>query len=266
MDENNEQHEQEKSEYTMTWYEDDYVRAIAQEPSNVEMYDKYKKWLKSEIDRRLKEKSFSSRVDYSLKLRFLEAQDEGKLEEMQRYAAECNPNWLAIVSRPEVINCGRPNPEEDEAGQRWWNRAKSSHKEPTYQEWKKNHPRFEMEFVCHKKWNEMKPTENRKVRFCEDCKKNVYFCDNIMEARELGQQGCCIGIDVGVKRRKDDLHGESAIFGRPSPEYVEENKERALPDRISAKRILKKMEKHLRGKTTPGPASASHNYQDRFEV
>jgi hypothetical protein len=181
---------------------------------------------------------------------------------MHQIASECNPNWLAVVSRPEITNCGRFDPEEQKRDEKWWEYVQSSHREETLEEWQKNHPSFRMDFVCTKKWNEMSPTENRKVRFCGDCQKNVYFCDNIIEARELGQQGCCIGIDVGVQRREHDLVGELAIFGRPTAEHKEENKQQGLPDRISSKRIMKKAEYNMRGKHVPDPTSVTDDYED----
>ncbi len=248
-----------KSEY-------DYMKAIAKNPSNQGLYDEYKKYLKEETAKRREAKDHYNAVilpEYYRKLAFLEAQDEENYEKMQKIASECNPNWLAIVSRPEIVNCKRQDPEEDARVEKWFNWAKSSHKEESAKEWQENHPSFRMDFVCHKKWNEMKPTENSKVRFCEDCEKNVYFCDNIVEARELGEQGCCIGIDVGVKRKEDDLDGELAIFGRPSAETIEENKTKPLPDRISAKRIIKKMEFYMKGKGLPSIESINHGYEDK---
>jgi len=255
---------EEKSEFANRPSEWNFIKDLSNDPSNQEIYDGYKKWLEDEIQKAKESEDFhaASLWDKQQKLGFLKAQDEEDYEKMQRIASQCNPNWLAIVSRPSVTNCGRPNPEEDEKLEQWWKWAGNHHREKSATEWKENHPSFKMDFVCPKKWNEMQSTENRKVRFCDDCQKNVYFCDNIVEARELGGQGCCIGIAVGIKRKEEDLVGELSIFGRPSHEHIEENKQREIPDRISAKRIMKKTELSMKGKDTPYPAEWLHDYGD----
>lgn len=247
--------------------ESEYLIDIGNNPSNQQLYEDYKSWLEKQIERLKVEKNYVRNEFYG-KLAFLELQDEPEpdVKRMQRLAADLNPNWLAVVSKPIIANCGRPNPKADESDAAWWKMCKhdvsNTHREKTIEEYRKNHPRIEWDFVCPKKWNEMKPTENRKVRFCEDCKKNVYFCDNIIEARELGNQGCCVGIDVGVKREEGDTHGEMAIFGTPSSEMKEEYKTKPLPDRISAKRIMKKVERSMRGKTSLRPDNNSKYYED----
>jgi hypothetical protein len=246
----------------------DYIQELSKNPSNQEMYDKYKNWLETSTkeDRERKDYHRPTYFDKLKKLAFLKAQDENNVVEMQKVAKDCNPNWLAIVSRPEILNCGRPDPEDDKNYEQWWKSSQDSHREETLAEWRENHPHFKMNFVCTKKWNEMKPTENRKVRFCGDCKKNVYFCEDIVEARELGDQGCCIGLDVGIKRSKEervsDLVGELSIFGTPKADTIENEKTRILPDRVSAKRIMKRVELKMRGKSPPPPAEYSHDYGD----
>lgn len=254
--------ENEKREYCDTHILID----IGNNPSNQQLYEDYKAWLKEEIERLKSKGGLYNDIgkDYTEKLKFLELQDEPEPDygKMQVVASKLNPNWLAVVSKPSIVNCGRPHDFDDNQTKKWWEVSQSFHREKSAEEWRKNHPRMDFNFVCPKKWNEMEPTENRKVRFCGDCKKNVYFCDNIVEARELGNQGCCVGIDVGVKRKKDDHFGEFAIFGNPKPEHIEENKTRPMPDRISAKRIMKKAELYMKGKTTLLPNDHSPEYTD----
>lgn len=229
-------------------YEEDYLGDISRDPSNLALYENYKEHIRGrikewedEVVRRKERSSYNEGTEilrlYQLQLEFLEAQDRNDYEAMQKTASELNPNWLAIVSRPAIVNCGRPNPLEELSTERWWEFAKNSHREATAAEWSKNNPHFYMDFVCPKKWNEMTPTENNKVRFCGDCQKNVYFCDNIIEARDLGQQGCCIGLDVGIERKERDLEGEHSFFGRPRKEDLDAEKKRIKPDPVSEKRI-----------------------------
>lgn len=244
----------------------DFIGDISRDPGNQKLYEDYKAWLQKEIDanieraRKGEDFHWPTQHDMYAKLEFLKYQDANDVEGMQRSAANLNPNWLALLSRPNILNCGRRNIDDEIMGEKWWETAKDIHRENSYAEWRANHPMFNYEFVCHKKWNEMQATENRKVRFCDECQKNVYFCDNIIEARELGNQGCCVGLDVGIKRKDRDLVGECSIFGRPSPAHLEEEKVRILPDRISAKRIMKETELHMQGKSLPHPADLTFEY------
>jgi len=243
----------------------EYIKDLSKDPGNEKLLDEYMEWMQDELQRYRDCESSRHLLhssDYFDKISFLEAQENGDDDKMQIYAAKSNPNWLAIVCKVPIINCGRPNPEERKRLETWWKMSSSSHREETLDEWLENHNQFEMDFVCPKTWDEMKPTENRAVRFCEECKKNVYFCDNIIEARDLGNQGCCIGIDMGVIRKEGDLYGECAIFGNPSAATIAKNKAKALPDRISAKRIMKKAELNMKGKNVPYEAQRKHTYGD----
>lgn len=234
--------------HEMTEWE--YVTEIAKKPDDQSLYVAYIAWLKESI----KETThWHMKMKRWNKIHFLEAQEAEDFTTMHRKAEHCDPNWLAIVSRPPIVNCGRPDADHYASMQKWWKIAHSSHREKSLDEWIENHPSFRMDFVCSKTWNEMTPTENRKVRFCGDCKKNVYFCDNIMEARELGNQGCCIGVDVGIQRRKNDLVGEFSIFGTPKAETLEQEEQRRMPDRISAKRIMDKLSLQMLGQPSPSP-------------
>ena len=258
-------------------YEEDYLNDISKDPGNLALYEDYKECIRgrikeweNEVERRKERSSTNEGTKilrlFQLELEFLEAQDRNDYEAMQKTASELNPNWLAIVSRPAIVNCGRPNPVEDESTERWWEFAKDSHREATAAEWRKNNPRFEMDFVCPKKWNEMIPTENNKVRFCGDCQKNVYFCDNIIEARELGNKGSCIGLDVGVERKENDLQGEYAIFGRPRQEDLDAETERIKPDPVSEKRLKIKHSVDMMGKNIHGFIAYQPTvYQDKVK-
>jgi uncharacterized protein (TIGR02996 family) len=110
---------------------------------------------------------------------------------LQELAATFDPNWLAVVSDPEIEGCGK--------GKGW-------------------QPRFD--FVCDKTWSDLRPTGNDTVRHCEACGTNVHFCDNLADAREHSQEGHCIAVDLGVIRRDGDLAPRRMILGRPSRETM----------------------------------------------
>jgi hypothetical protein len=245
------------------------LRDIMKNPSNKELYEEYKTCLLQRIedwrveiarartdyaDRPELRDSVIQRSEtqidrYQEKHDFIVAVGANDKETMKKIAANLNPNWLAVVSNMEINNCGRFDPVYDANQRKWWEQSQDSHPEETYEEYVANHDfNFRMDFVCHKKWAEMKPTENKMVRFCEECSKNVFYARDIMHVRELAAQGSCIGVDVGLDRRENDHHGEYAVFGRPTAAHMEANRLKALPDLVSSKRIVKRAELHMEGK------------------
>ncbi len=47
------------------------------------------------------------------------------------------------------------------------------------------------QYRCHKEWDELTVTEQEEVRFCSECSKNVYFCeDRFALARAIAKNHC----------------------------------------------------------------------------
>ena len=109
---------------------------------------------------------------------------------LRELAAAFDPNWLAVVSDPEIEGCGKGG----------WT--------------------LRFDFICDKSWADMKPTGDDKVRRCEACSKSVHFCDNIADARDHSHQGHCIAVDLGITRRDGDLTPRTMFLGRPSREML----------------------------------------------
>jgi uncharacterized protein (TIGR02996 family) len=128
---------------------------------------------------------------------------------LQELAATFDPNWLTVVSDPEIEGCGRST------GEAW-------------------RPRFDI--VCDKSWADLKPTDDNNVRHCESCRKSVYFCDNLADAREHSQEGHCIAVDLGIIRRDGDLVPRTMFLGRPSKESVRQSYEEDV-DPVSQARL-----------------------------
>jgi uncharacterized protein (TIGR02996 family) len=103
-----------------------------------------------------------------------------RLREMAR---EIDPDWLAAIDRAPVENCG--------------------------------HDQFE--FECPKRWEELKPTGEGTVRFCEDCKKNVYYCGTVGEARLHTAEGHCVAVDSRQERTRQDVEPPRLRMGRMLP-------------------------------------------------
>jgi uncharacterized protein (TIGR02996 family) len=128
---------------------------------------------------------------------------------LRELAAALDPDWLAVVSDPEVEGCGKST------GETW-------------------RPRFD--FVCEKTWADLRPTADGTVRHCSSCDKDVHFCDNLADAREHSEEGRCIAVDLGVIRREGDLVPPTAFVGRPSKEDVRRTYEEGI-DAVSRARL-----------------------------
>lgn len=50
----------------------------------------------------------------------------------------------------------------------------------------------EMAFVCHKKWDELDPTDNRDIKNCKECKQDVYFAKSQQDLKEKTEAGVCV--------------------------------------------------------------------------
>jgi hypothetical protein len=78
---------------------------------------------------------------------------------------------------------------------------------------KKEAPRVRFAFACTKRWETLAPTDSESVRFCQQCKERVYYCDTVADAEARAFAGQCIAIpkplsDGGVR---------SEQLGRPDP-------------------------------------------------
>jgi len=132
---------------------------------------------------------------------------------LQELAATLDPRWLAIVSDTEIEGCGKSTTEG-------WLR---------------------FDFVCDKTWADLKPTDDQTMRHCEACSKNVFFCDNLADAREHAHENHCIAVDLGIIRRNGDLdphvdRPHMAVLGAPSIEPTRHDYERDL-DPVSQARL-----------------------------
>ncbi len=60
-------------------------------------------------------------------------------------------------------------------------------------------------FECPKRWENLRPTDSPLVRSCDACRKNVYYCESVREARRRAERGECVAIDVARRRTRGDL-------------------------------------------------------------
>jgi uncharacterized protein (TIGR02996 family) len=147
---------------------------------------------------------------------------KARRKRLQQLAAALDPDWLAAVSRLAVENCyeKRVRGESRRVGL------------------------VQFEFLCDRRWEDLRPTDDRTIRFCDACRQSVHYCDTINEARRHAWEGRCIAVDIGVIRRERDLEPERMYLGRPSAETLRQERERMEQDPVSAERERRKKDKN----------------------
>jgi uncharacterized protein (TIGR02996 family) len=90
-----------------------------------------------------------------------------RLDDMR---GQIEPRWLALLDRPPVENCD-----------------------------------IRFKFRCPKQWQSLTLTAESQVRFCDACRKTVYYCGTLGEARDHARQGHCVAVCSHEKRTPDDL-------------------------------------------------------------
>ena len=66
------------------------------------------------------------------------------------------------------------------------------------------------DFRCPKQWSALAATDREGVRHCGSCRKDVYYCGTVEEARGYAAEGACVALDVTSPRWSNDL---DAPFG-----------------------------------------------------
>ena len=83
-------------------------------------------------------------------------------------------------------------------------------------------------FVCPKLWDKLQPTIDEGIRFCDACRKNVYYCrtdeeftrrarDGQCVARETSSDSECVEITIGQPKGPDGLTPFGAEEEEPPP-------------------------------------------------
>jgi uncharacterized protein (TIGR02996 family) len=167
--------------------EDDFLRKLSESPADDTVRMIYADWLDERDDEESKSKARFLRITVQLMgpIRRI-GWRKPRENELHQLAATLPTDWLAVVSRPKVESCpvARAQALTDEALAR-------------------HGVRFNV--VCDKRWDELTPTGDQKVRHCAACNKDVHYCDTIDAARDHAHRGECIAVSLGVRRHGDDL-------------------------------------------------------------
>jgi uncharacterized protein (TIGR02996 family) len=66
------------------------------------------------------------------------------------------------------------------------------------------------QLTCPKEWNALRPTAQDGVRHCETCRKDVFYCVSVVEAKARAREGACVALDLTTLRRPHDLEPTQA--------------------------------------------------------
>jgi len=61
------------------------------------------------------------------------------------------------------------------------------------------------EFQCPKEWSNLAPTDREDRRFCGACKRHVYYCRTVPEARNHAAHDECVALDIRAVRWSRDV-------------------------------------------------------------
>lgn len=59
---------------------------------------------------------------------------------------------------------------------------------------------FPLSFRCNRKWPELRPTGDSKIRFCGDCAREVHLCEGREELERHAEAGHCVAITPDYER------------------------------------------------------------------
>jgi uncharacterized protein (TIGR02996 family) len=147
--------------------EDPFIRAILAAPEDESPRLIYSDWLDEQDDPRAE----YLRIDCALAKM---SQDDPRFDELVvRYRElhfQVDRTWRTAVARAGIEAC---------------------------------RPRFELR--CPKRWDKLQLTGAEGIRYCSACRKEVFYCDSLVEARHQAENGHCVAIDPGVPRSIGDL-------------------------------------------------------------
>ncbi len=75
----------------------------------------------------------------------------------------------------------------------------------------------EFKFKCPLKWEFLSGTGDEKVRFCGECGRKVFFCENDEELRKHSEIGECVAIKK--KSEESDALMVGEIISPYTPKY-----------------------------------------------
>lgn len=152
--------------------EEVFLREIRFSPEDQQLKEVYADWLEERGDLRAE----LLRIDLELAHRGTLTPDRETDLKTQRAALhpKLSPNWVAFVSDAAIEKCA---------------------------------PEFA--YLCPKRWDALKVLDDdAAIRYCDQCGREVHYCQSIESARSHASKLHCVAIDASVVREQGDLETE----------------------------------------------------------
>jgi uncharacterized protein (TIGR02996 family) len=107
-------------------------------------------------------------------LRMFEDPNRAYSRAMRKASRAVDTDWLATVSRAPIEQCG-----------------------------------VQFKLRCPKSWASLTPSGDVRIRYCDTCQRNVYFCATLLEVTERGRASQCVAFSPTLVR-EDALHAYRA--------------------------------------------------------
>lgn len=196
--------------------EDAFLRKLLDNPADDVVRLVYADWLE-ERDEAAKAEFLRLEAEIATAKKARQARIKVRLQQL---AATLDTSWLPIVSKIAIDRCGQVKQIRAFQIAQLIARIGSSPRPLESAE-----PKFE--FECPRQWENLRPTANPRVRCCDGCRENVFYCDTILVARAHARKGHCVAVDLGIIRKKDDLgppptNQPPVMVGRLLPQQYEQ--------------------------------------------
>lgn len=76
---------------------------------------------------------------------------------------------------------------------------------------------YRFDFKCPLTWSSLELTENKDVRFCKSCVRNVYQCQTKEDFFYHSKAGHCISVQPSIGEDQFTIDGSRELMGFPAP-------------------------------------------------
>ena len=155
--------------------DDDFLETILDDPSDRDALLVYADWLEEHggEEAKIEYLRLSARCGDSG-----DGEQQGGVR-LRYLAAQLDTDWLAVVSRLDVERCAA--------------KVKQAMSEPSQR-------MLNWNFVCDRKWEDLLPSGDPRIRFCQSCHHCVFYCSTTEEVRAHSRAGHCVAVDQRATR------------------------------------------------------------------